>query len=84
MNANPPLTSMEWHITTDTGSVVYQGTTSTTYSGSQTNNPSLTILSPRFTDSGQYICTATNSIGTTSSNPVNVMVYGGMFYFTEY
>ena len=44
--------------------------------GSTVNSPSLTISNARTSDEGNYICTATNSVGTGSSGQTFLDVTG--------
>lgn len=47
------------------------------YSGSTTNNPSLTINSVTTSDQGTYRCFATNIVGTGQSSTTQLTVSGG-------
>jgi hypothetical protein len=49
------------------------------YSGSTVNTPSLTVNSAEISDEGNYICTATNSIGTGQSSQTFLDVVGSMY-----
>ena len=50
------------------------------YSGSTTNNPSLTIFNADSNDAGVYTCFATNSVGTGQSTTTTLTVTGSMYY----
>lgn len=76
VSANPFQTSVSWQkiqngVTSNvnTGLVVK-------YSGSTVNNPSLTITNTDTTDSANYVCTATNSVGTGTSSQTSLSVTG--------
>jgi hypothetical protein len=47
--------------------------------GSQVGTPSLTINQVTFQDEGNYLCTATNAIGTGKSQQTNLGVSGSKF-----
>lgn len=46
-------------------------------SGSTVETPSLTILFTTPSESGLYVCAATNSIGTGNTSPITLNVIGG-------
>ncbi|XP_071159628.1 hemicentin-1-like isoform X21 [Mytilus edulis] len=78
VSANPFQTSVSWQkiqngVTSNvnTGLVVK-------YSGSTVNNPSLTITNTDTTDSANYVCTATNSVGTGTSSQTSLSVTGSI------
>ncbi|XP_063428592.1 hemicentin-1-like isoform X15 [Mytilus trossulus] len=78
VSANPFQTSVSWQkiqngVTNNvnTGLVVK-------YSGSTVNNPSLTITNTDTTDSANYVCTATNSVGTGTSSQTSLSVTGSI------
>ncbi|XP_063441331.1 hemicentin-1-like isoform X2 [Mytilus trossulus] len=52
------------------------------YSGSTTNNPSLTITSVTTSDQGTYRCYATNIVGTGQSSTTQLTISGGLLSVT--
>ena len=76
MSANPVHTSVEWRKVTNTGTVPVNPGVVNKYSGSTVNTPSLTINNADNTDSGTYICTATNAVGTGQSQQTTLTVTG--------
>lgn len=76
IQSNPSATSVTWQK--------YENNQPTTisinsgrYTGGTLSVPSLTINSVVQDDQGQYVCQATNSIGTGSSNQVYLTISGG-------
>ncbi|CAG2253540.1 HMCN [Mytilus edulis] len=65
-----PVTSVQWQR--NVGGLVVK------YSGSTVNNPSLTITNTDTTDSANYVCTATNSVGTGTSSQTSLSVTGSI------
>lgn len=45
--------------------------------GISSNNPSLTVEATSFIDVGVYHCSATNIVGTSSSDAIHLAVVGG-------
>ncbi|XP_059165768.1 hemicentin-1-like [Physella acuta] len=71
VDAVPAISSLSW---TKSGQTINVNNPSK-YSGGTTSDPSLRILSSSGSDAGSdYICIAGNTVGTTSSNPVTVVV----------
>ena len=71
VDAVPAISSLSW---TKSGQTINVNNLSK-YSGGTTNDPSLRIFSSASSDAGSdYICIAGNSVGTTSSSPVTVVV----------
>ncbi|XP_052087167.1 mucin-3A-like [Mytilus californianus] len=75
VKAFPDITAVEWNITTETGTKIFSSDVNNLekYFGFSETFLSLDILD--FTDTGQYICTAENIFGKTSSTVV-IQVYG--------
>ena len=78
VSGNPTHTSVSWLrvINGQTSSVNFG---LNKYSGSTVNTPSLTVNSAEISDEGNYICTATNSIGTGQSSQTFLDVVGSMY-----
>ena len=76
VSALPAASSVAWKRTIDgvESFVVIDGRT---YTGSNPTKPSLTINGADTTDSGIYVCTAENSVGTAESDPMTLLVTGG-------
>ena len=51
------------------------------YGGASVNSPSLIIYNTDSGDTGNYVCTAQNSVGTTISDLVALIVSGSKFTF---
>ncbi|GFR66575.1 hemicentin-1 [Elysia marginata] len=72
VSAVPSLTSLYW---TKDGVRIDPSQNPSKYNGGTRSVPSLTIFNADVTsDPGSYTCVATNSIGTTFSDPVNLVV----------
>jgi hypothetical protein len=78
VSGNPTHTSVSWLrvINGQTSSINFG---LNKYSGSTVNTPSLTVNSAEISDEGNYICTATNSIGTGQSSQTFLDVVGSMY-----
>ena len=78
VSGNPTHTSVSWLrvINGQTSSINFG---LNKYSGSTVNTPSLTVNSAEISDEGNYICTATNSIGTGQSTQTFLDVVGSMY-----
>ena len=72
----PEVTNVNWHITTQAGSIDFSGSWSTHYDGLYL--PDLRVVRFTFQDVGNYTCSATNYVGTTTSQIITVKVIGGM------
>ncbi|XP_050417062.2 hemicentin-1 [Patella vulgata] len=68
VNSNPPATSVDW---LKNGTAI---TRSSRYSNGDVSTPSLTINSVVESDTGTYVCTASNNAGTLSSDPTRVEI----------
>ena len=82
MISNPPATNVYW-IFTDTGGqtkTITPSTNTNKYGGITTSSPSLILYNAEFSDNGQYVCYATNSVGTGNSQPGTVTVTGRTYY----
>ena len=79
----PHATSWYWtfsQLGSGSGSqtTIAQGTNNTDYTVSNSNtNPHLTIKTITTADAGDYICRATNAVGTSSSQQSRLTVTGG-------
>jgi hypothetical protein len=71
----PEVTNVNWHITTHAGSIKFSGSWSARYDGSFL--PDLRFVGITFQDAGNYTCSATNFVGTTTSQIITVKVNGG-------
>lgn len=69
---------MQWYKIINGNSVSLDLTNSDKYSGSLIDTPSLTIFGATNQDEGDYVCSATNSVGTTRSSQTFLDVRGGM------
>ncbi|XP_078326819.1 hemicentin-1-like isoform X1 [Crassostrea virginica] len=77
VTAVPIATNVSW-VKTSNGVTVTVDLTSqpSKYSGSTVSNPNLTISSTDLTDEGNYVCSASNIVGTGSSNAAFLDVIG--------
>ncbi|CAG2198470.1 TTN [Mytilus edulis] len=70
ITGEPEASDISWYFT-PTGSeqrqLIYTGNTAK-YSGGNTQNPSLTVLNFQSSDSGTYVCSASNAVGTSTSS----------------
>ncbi|OWF51120.1 hypothetical protein KP79_PYT00755 [Mizuhopecten yessoensis] len=75
VSANPAITSVVWQKSSGgtTSSITIDGTR---YSGGSTTSPTLVINNAASTDSGTYVCRATNSIGTGTGTSITLSVTG--------
>lgn len=71
VDANPSITDFYWR---KSGSNISSSSHPEKYSGGTSTNTNLTIINTSKTDTGNYTCVAINSIGTSSSQPVTVVV----------
>lgn len=74
----PEVTLIKWLIyypdnTMDT----YSGENFTVFTGSTLDFPSLVIKKVTFLNEAQYVCEATNSVGSTTGSRIDLTVYGG-------
>ena len=77
ITASPAHNSVTWQkINSGITSTINFGN-SAKYSGGSKSTPSLTILNTVTTDSGSYRCSATNIVGTGSSQDTSLTVTGG-------
>uniref|UniRef100_A0A8W8KZ99 Ig-like domain-containing protein n=1 Tax=Magallana gigas TaxID=29159 RepID=A0A8W8KZ99_MAGGI len=77
VTAVPTATNVSWVKTSNGVSVTLDPATQPSkYSGSTVSNPSLTISSTNLTDEGNYVCSASNTVGTGSSNAAFLDVIG--------
>ncbi|XP_033753605.1 hemicentin-1-like isoform X5 [Pecten maximus] len=72
-NNGATLTAVSWTRTAN-GQTITLTIDGTKYQNANTGNPSLTITSTSSADDGTYICSASNSVGTTSSSPTALTV----------
>ncbi|XP_021370011.1 hemicentin-1-like [Mizuhopecten yessoensis] len=77
VSANPAITSVVWQRSTGgtTSSIAIDGSK---YSGGSTTSPTLVINNVASTDSGTYVCQATNSIGTGIGTSITLSVTGSI------
>lgn len=77
VTANPEATSIQWYKVVNGKSVTLDVPNNSKYSGSTVANPSLTITGASAADEGNYICSATNALGTSQSAQTFLDVFGG-------
>ncbi|CAG2194109.1 HMCN [Mytilus edulis] len=78
VSAIPTLTAVYWTRQISNGNTVtLNPASSTKYSGSTIQSPSLTIINVELSEEGNYICHATNAVGTRQSSQtfLDVIVY---------
>ncbi|XP_052058076.1 hemicentin-1-like isoform X7 [Mytilus californianus] len=75
VTANPTHTTVQWQRTQN-GVTTNIGVGSGKYSGGTVNSPSLSINNADLNDIGQYVCSATNIVGTGSSTATTLNVVG--------
>lgn len=78
VTSDPKETAIVWQKVINGVPTALTISSNNRYSGGTVNTPSLTIGNVEDSDEGQYICQATNSVGTGSSNQVYLDVVGGM------
>ncbi|CAG2239104.1 HMCN [Mytilus edulis] len=79
VSANPAHTAVYWTQHSSNGNTVtLNPASSTKYSGSTIQSPSLTINNVDFSDEGNYICHATNAVGTGQSSQTFLDVTGNI------
>ncbi|XP_071166173.1 basement membrane-specific heparan sulfate proteoglycan core protein-like isoform X2 [Mytilus edulis] len=77
VSANPAHTAVYWTRQNNNGNTeTLNPASSTKYSGSTTQSASLTINNVDTSDEGNYICHATNAVGTGQSSQTNLGVIG--------
>lgn len=76
--ATPTHTSVQWKRIQN-GVTTPISVSSSKYSGSLVNSPSLSINNTDLNDNGTYICTAINSIGTGTSSETTLIVTGSKY-----
>jgi hypothetical protein len=79
VTAEPQETAIVWQKVINGVRTTLSISSNNRYSGGTVNTPSLTIGNVQDSDEGLYICQATNSVGTGSSNQVSLDVIGGKF-----
>ncbi|KAK3107564.1 hypothetical protein FSP39_017383 [Pinctada imbricata] len=78
VSGTPAVQSVSWERTTGGVTATLNLGNTAKYSGGTTSNPSLTIFSVQNSDSGNYVCRATNSVGTSSSGVAVLNVVGSL------
>ncbi|VDH91359.1 Hypothetical predicted protein, partial [Mytilus galloprovincialis] len=76
VNANPLVTTVFWQMPNRT--IDMTANNFSMYSGSTVQSPSLTIISTTHADIGDYVCFATNAVGTGSSSQTFLDVIGNI------
>lgn len=80
--ASPAATNVFWRrVVNNQQQNVDTTSVGTRYSGSTVSSPSLVISNVQSSDEGNYICFATNSIGTGESQRTYLDVIGSKFFF---
>ena len=75
VSATPTHTSVQWRrIQNGLESPI--NTASSKYSGAVVNSPSLSINNADLNDNGEYVCTATNIVGTGRSSTTVLTITG--------
>ncbi|XP_069133480.1 hemicentin-1-like isoform X12 [Argopecten irradians] len=72
----PAHTSVSWNRVSSSGGISAIQIDGVNYSGGTVNSPSLSVNNADSSDTGFYVCTATNSIGTGTSNQAYLSVTG--------
>jgi hypothetical protein len=83
VNANPIHTVVQWQKIVNGQITNINLGNDNRLSGSTVNSPSLTISQSQFADEGNYICTATNPVGTGTSQQTFLDVTGSMYKGTQ-
>ena len=78
VTASPTHTSVQWQRVQN-GVTTSISVSSSKYSGSLVNSPSLSINNADLNDNGAYICTATNVVGTGTSSQTTLTVTGSKY-----
>lgn len=76
ITANPAITSVSWQKIVNGVAQDVDVAGTARFSGSTVTTPSLTINNAQFSDEGNYICRATNAVGTGASAQSYLDVYG--------
>jgi hypothetical protein len=76
ITSNPTHTSVYWQRISNGVTQTITVTNNNKYSGSSVTTPSLTIFNTDSNDEGDYICFATNSVGTGQSSRGTLDVTG--------
>ena len=77
--ANPTHNSVYWRRIETNGQVTDIAIDNSKYQGATVGNPSLTITNVQLADRLNYICFATNSVGTGQSSQTYLNVIGSKF-----
>lgn len=81
VSGSPSATSVYWQkLKNGQTTTINSNTNTNKYSGSSTQNPSLTINNADDTDSATYTCFAVNSIGLANSQQTSLSVVGSKYY----
>lgn len=76
--ATPAANSVYWKRIGANGQTIDIDTNSNRYDGASITNPSLVIYNPDLSDEGNYVCYASNAIGTGNSQQTFLDVTGSM------
>lgn len=79
--AQPAATTVFWKRLSSTGQTLDIDINSSRYDGSSINSPSLIIYNPQLNDEGNYVCFATNAIGTGQSSQTFLDVTGSKYLY---
>ncbi|CAC5393170.1 HMCN [Mytilus coruscus] len=74
--ATPPANTVYWKRINANGQTIDIDTNSNRYDGASITNPSLVIYNPDLSDEGNYVCYASNAIGTGNSQQTFLDVTG--------
>lgn len=77
ISAVPSATAVQWQRTIN-GVTSGLNINGVDYGGSSLSSPSLVVYSTSITDTGTYVCKATNLVGTAQSVAIMLSVTGGM------
>lgn len=80
VSANPSETSVYWQkIQNGVTTTINAGSNQNKYGGSTVQSPSLQIFNVDQSDQANYVCFATNSVGTGNSQPSTLNVLGSKY-----
>lgn len=81
VTATPTHTNVYWRKIANGVSTDITVTNNNKYSGSTVNSPSLEVRNADLNDEGNYVCFASNSVGTGQSSQTFLDVTGGRIEF---
>ena len=82
VSGSPSATSVYWQkVVNSVTTTINSNTNTNKYSGSTVTTPSLTVLNADQNDEANYVCFATNAVGTGNSGETFLDVTGSMYFF---